>query len=204
VTIPPPIPEPEIPQPHEPGIESPREEPRPSFRGPRSLRTNPHRPKRSRRQATIRSAPESRSRRETHATPIDDIEIDGSCVAGMGRAREQPGIVRSMLSLGRTLHLQTIAEGIEEPGQAFGTTLAGPPTHSKPCNSWLAPSADGRAAAVLGRESVRAVRPRSPVSVLRWLVQGPNSPQSPRRRSSILSSRGDAPSAARSPRPHEP
>jgi hypothetical protein len=91
VTIPPPIPEPEIPQPHEPGIESPREEPRPSFRGPRSLRTNPHRPKRSRRQATIRSAPESRSRRETHATPIDDIEIDGSFVAGMGRARNNPG-----------------------------------------------------------------------------------------------------------------
>jgi EAL domain-containing protein (putative c-di-GMP-specific phosphodiesterase class I) len=49
--------------------------------------------------------------------PVDVLKIDRSFVASLGQAREQKGLVRSIVSLGRTLHLKTIAEGIEQPEQ---------------------------------------------------------------------------------------
>ncbi|HLX35902.1 MAG TPA: EAL domain-containing protein [Candidatus Limnocylindrales bacterium] len=60
--------------------------------------------------------------------PIDVLKIDGSFVASMSAGPDQRAVVRAILRLGETLHLQTIAEGIEDAGQladlrALGATL---------------------------------------------------------------------------------
>jgi len=49
--------------------------------------------------------------------PIDVLKIDPSFVETITRGPEQSAVVRSMLKLGETLHLETIAEGIEHPEQ---------------------------------------------------------------------------------------
>ena len=49
--------------------------------------------------------------------PIDVLKIDGSFVASMSAGRDQRAVVRAILRLGETLHLSTIAEGIEDAGQ---------------------------------------------------------------------------------------
>ncbi len=49
--------------------------------------------------------------------PIDVLKIDRSFVDTITRGPEQSAVVRSMLKLGETLHLDTIAEGIERPEQ---------------------------------------------------------------------------------------
>lgn len=49
--------------------------------------------------------------------PIDVLKIDGSFVAGMSNGSDQTALVRSMLQLSETLHLETVVEGIEEPDQ---------------------------------------------------------------------------------------
>jgi EAL domain-containing protein (putative c-di-GMP-specific phosphodiesterase class I) len=49
--------------------------------------------------------------------PMDILKLDGSFVAGMASGSEQAALVRSILKLGETLHLETVAEGIEEPAQ---------------------------------------------------------------------------------------
>lgn len=49
--------------------------------------------------------------------PIDVVKIDRSFVAAMRHGPEQQAVVRSIVSLSETLHLGTIAEGIEEAGQ---------------------------------------------------------------------------------------
>jgi len=60
--------------------------------------------------------------------PIDVLKIDGSFVASMSAGTDQRAVVRAILRLGETLHLSTIAEGIEDAGQladlrALGATL---------------------------------------------------------------------------------
>jgi diguanylate cyclase (GGDEF)-like protein/PAS domain S-box-containing protein len=49
--------------------------------------------------------------------PIDVLKIDRSFVETITHGPEQSAVVRSMLKLGETLHLETIAEGIEHPEQ---------------------------------------------------------------------------------------
>jgi EAL domain-containing protein (putative c-di-GMP-specific phosphodiesterase class I) len=48
---------------------------------------------------------------------MDILKLDGSFVAGMASGSEQAALVRSILKLGETLHLETVAEGIEQPAQ---------------------------------------------------------------------------------------
>ncbi|HEX8025794.1 MAG TPA: EAL domain-containing protein, partial [Candidatus Limnocylindrales bacterium] len=60
--------------------------------------------------------------------PIDVLKIDGSFVASMSAGAVQRAVVRAILRLGETLHLSTVAEGIEDAGQladlrALGATL---------------------------------------------------------------------------------
>ncbi len=45
--------------------------------------------------------------------PIDILKIDRSFVHGVRREPQKTGIVRTIVELGRILHLQTVAEGIE-------------------------------------------------------------------------------------------
>jgi diguanylate cyclase (GGDEF)-like protein/PAS domain S-box-containing protein len=53
-----------------------------------------------------------------HDLPIDVLKIDMSFVAGLDAGREAPAVVRSIIRLAGTLHLRTIAEGIERAEQA--------------------------------------------------------------------------------------
>jgi diguanylate cyclase (GGDEF)-like protein/PAS domain S-box-containing protein len=50
--------------------------------------------------------------------PIDVLKIDGSFVASLAAGHDQREVVRAIVSLGETLHLATIAEGIETSEQA--------------------------------------------------------------------------------------
>ena len=49
--------------------------------------------------------------------PFDCLKIDRSFVIGMDRSRQHLEIVRTIISLGRTLNKQVVAEGIETPEQ---------------------------------------------------------------------------------------
>jgi EAL domain-containing protein (putative c-di-GMP-specific phosphodiesterase class I) len=49
--------------------------------------------------------------------PIDVLKIDGSFIASLSGGQEQRAVVNAILRLGETLHLETVAEGIEEAGQ---------------------------------------------------------------------------------------
>jgi PAS domain S-box-containing protein len=60
--------------------------------------------------------------------PINVLKIDGSFVASMSAGPDQRAVVRAIRRLGETLHLSTIAEGIEGAGQlaalrALGASL---------------------------------------------------------------------------------
>ena len=48
---------------------------------------------------------------------IDELKIDRSVIAGMESGPEQLAVVRSIVKLGETLHLETVAEGIEDLAQ---------------------------------------------------------------------------------------
>ncbi|HEY8489573.1 MAG TPA: EAL domain-containing protein [Dehalococcoidia bacterium] len=49
--------------------------------------------------------------------PIDVLKIDKSFVDGVGSAADESALASAIIGLGHTLRLQTVAEGIEEPGQ---------------------------------------------------------------------------------------
>jgi diguanylate cyclase (GGDEF)-like protein len=49
--------------------------------------------------------------------PVDQVKIDRGFTAGICANTEDLAVVRAVLDLGRSLRLQTIAEGIEEPNQ---------------------------------------------------------------------------------------
>jgi diguanylate cyclase (GGDEF)-like protein/PAS domain S-box-containing protein len=49
--------------------------------------------------------------------PIDELKIDRSFVTTMNTGPDESALVRSILKLGETLHLETVAEGIEQADQ---------------------------------------------------------------------------------------
>ncbi len=49
--------------------------------------------------------------------PIDVLKIDRSFVASMADGPDEMALMKSILNLSETLHLETVAEGIELPGQ---------------------------------------------------------------------------------------
>ena len=60
--------------------------------------------------------------------PVDILKIDRSFVSVVDAGPDEAALVRSIVSLGRSLRLETIAEGIEQPGQlaelrALGTVM---------------------------------------------------------------------------------
>jgi EAL domain-containing protein (putative c-di-GMP-specific phosphodiesterase class I) len=57
--------------------------------------------------------------------PIDTLKIDKSFVDGIGGEAERAALVGAIIELGRTLGLKTVAEGIEQAGQAAELTLLG-------------------------------------------------------------------------------
>jgi diguanylate cyclase (GGDEF)-like protein len=48
-----------------------------------------------------------------HRFPMDVLKIDASFVQGLGRGPEDSAIARAIVQIGRTLRMQTVAEGIE-------------------------------------------------------------------------------------------
>jgi diguanylate cyclase (GGDEF)-like protein/PAS domain S-box-containing protein len=57
--------------------------------------------------------------------PIDVLKIDGSFIASLSGGREQREVVSAILRLGETLHLETVAEGVETELQVSALTLLG-------------------------------------------------------------------------------
>ena len=57
--------------------------------------------------------------------PIDILKIDGSFVANLAAGHDQRELVRAIVRLGETLHLETVAEGIETSGQAVDMRAMG-------------------------------------------------------------------------------
>jgi diguanylate cyclase (GGDEF)-like protein len=49
--------------------------------------------------------------------PVDTLKIDRSFIAGMGESPEGDALIHTLMQLGRALHLETLAEGIEEVAQ---------------------------------------------------------------------------------------
>jgi diguanylate cyclase (GGDEF)-like protein len=49
--------------------------------------------------------------------PVDTLKIDRSFIAGMGESPEGDALIHTLMQLGRALHLETLAEGIEELAQ---------------------------------------------------------------------------------------
>ncbi|HTE66239.1 MAG TPA: EAL domain-containing protein, partial [Candidatus Binatia bacterium] len=49
--------------------------------------------------------------------PIDVLKIDRSFVADIGTSRQAAALVRSIVKIGQTLHLETVAEGVETEEQ---------------------------------------------------------------------------------------
>ncbi len=49
--------------------------------------------------------------------PIDELKIDASFIAGVSSEPDQMAVVRSIVELAETLHLETVAEGIEDFAQ---------------------------------------------------------------------------------------
>ena len=52
-----------------------------------------------------------------HSFPFDRIKIDRQFVAALGRDRTAEAIIRAIISLGRALKMQTVAEGVETAEQ---------------------------------------------------------------------------------------
>jgi EAL domain-containing protein (putative c-di-GMP-specific phosphodiesterase class I) len=57
--------------------------------------------------------------------PIDILKVDKSFVDGVGESPENGALAEAIVQLGNTLHLQTIAEGIEEERQVEGLRALG-------------------------------------------------------------------------------
>jgi EAL domain-containing protein (putative c-di-GMP-specific phosphodiesterase class I) len=49
--------------------------------------------------------------------PVDAVKIDRSFISAIGSSEESAALMRTLVSLGNTLGLETLGEGIEEPGQ---------------------------------------------------------------------------------------
>jgi diguanylate cyclase (GGDEF)-like protein len=51
--------------------------------------------------------------------PVDVVKVDRSFVAGLGKQQHDTEIVRAVLALGQSLHLTTVAEGVETTEQLY-------------------------------------------------------------------------------------
>jgi EAL domain-containing protein (putative c-di-GMP-specific phosphodiesterase class I) len=49
--------------------------------------------------------------------PVDSLKIDRAFISGMAKTPEGDALIHSLMQLGKALHLETLAEGIEESGQ---------------------------------------------------------------------------------------
>jgi EAL domain-containing protein (putative c-di-GMP-specific phosphodiesterase class I) len=49
--------------------------------------------------------------------PVDSLKIDRSFITGMSHSPEGDALLHTLMQLGKSLNLQTLAEGIEESGQ---------------------------------------------------------------------------------------
>jgi len=49
--------------------------------------------------------------------PVDSLKIDRSFIAGMAKSPEGDALIHTLMQLGQALHLETLAEGIEEAAQ---------------------------------------------------------------------------------------
>jgi diguanylate cyclase (GGDEF)-like protein len=49
--------------------------------------------------------------------PVDELKIDRSFVSGIGGSDESAALIHTLVQLGKTLGLETLGEGIEEPAQ---------------------------------------------------------------------------------------
>jgi EAL domain-containing protein (putative c-di-GMP-specific phosphodiesterase class I) len=57
--------------------------------------------------------------------PIDVLKIDRSFVEAVGIENADPVLARAIIALGRTLQIETVAEGIERPEQRDGLRTLG-------------------------------------------------------------------------------
>ncbi|MCA1692502.1 MAG: EAL domain-containing protein, partial [Actinobacteria bacterium] len=83
--------------------------------------------------------------------PVDQLKIDRSFVAGLGRDRQDTAIVTSVVGLAHALGLEAVAEGVETLDQLEQLTLLGcdlaqgfnwrRPTSAADVEDWLTPSA---------------------------------------------------------------
>ena len=53
--------------------------------------------------------------------PVESLKIDRSFIAGMAKSPEGDALIHTLMQLGKALNLETLAEGIEEPGQLSPT-----------------------------------------------------------------------------------
>ena len=49
--------------------------------------------------------------------PVDSLKIDRSFISGMAKSPEGDALIHTLMQLGKALHLETLAEGIEESDQ---------------------------------------------------------------------------------------
>src|SRR6202789_3950532 len=49
--------------------------------------------------------------------PVDSLKIDRTFIAGMAKSPEGDALIHTLMQLGKALHLETLAEGIEESAQ---------------------------------------------------------------------------------------
>ena len=49
--------------------------------------------------------------------PVDSLKIDRSFIAGIAKSPEGDVLIHTLMQLGKGLHLETLAEGIEESAQ---------------------------------------------------------------------------------------
>jgi diguanylate cyclase (GGDEF)-like protein len=49
--------------------------------------------------------------------PVDSLKIDRSFISGMAQSPEGDALIHTLMQLGKSMNLETLAEGIEEPGQ---------------------------------------------------------------------------------------
>ncbi|MBV9838291.1 MAG: bifunctional diguanylate cyclase/phosphodiesterase [Solirubrobacterales bacterium] len=49
--------------------------------------------------------------------PVDSLKIDRSFISGMGRSEQSAALIHTLVRLGKTLNLETLAEGIEDRDQ---------------------------------------------------------------------------------------
>jgi diguanylate cyclase (GGDEF)-like protein len=52
-----------------------------------------------------------------HQFPVDALKIDRSFISGIANSPESPALIRTLVQLGRTLGIETLAEGIEDKAQ---------------------------------------------------------------------------------------